>query len=308
MAGQQRNACAERVDAFVEKHPEFRDFVARWASLRALQQEAKLGLMLPEIQDFAWSEEEFIGGVPLATKLPPAFFMESFRAASAKMGQGLAEMFPPMAESFNRLQKCLDDDAWSAQCLAAVVNGDAASLAAAADSAAVQPEILLFYVRAVYSPCVMAVRPMLEGHPSVVLWRKRYCPICGSDPDLETLEIHTDETDYVVSKSGQAWLHCPQCGMHWRFSRAVCPSCGTQENSKLTRYSVAENSQQFIYACDACNHYLPCIDMTESSASGEFFDLDCAALSTVHLDAMAQARGYEPLSPAAWGLVRLCGQ
>ena len=239
------------------------------------------------------------------TKLPQAFFVEPFKVAAAKMSRQLGELFSPVGESFNPLQQCLDDDAWITQCLSAVINGDAEALAAAAGSVDLRPEILLFYARAVYSPCVAALRPLLEEHPSVVLWRKRYCPICGSDPDLETLEIHADEADFVVSKSGQAWLHCPQCGLHWRFARAVCPSCGTQENSKLTRYSLPENPQEFIYACDACNHYLPCIDMADSSVSDAVVNMDCASLSLVHLDAMAQSRGYVPLSPAAWALVRL---
>lgn len=305
MTVQQSEACDERVDAFVKKHPEFKEFVAPWAKLLMVQQEVMAGLKFPDVQDFAWTEEEFIGGVPLTTKLPAEFFIVSFREAAAKIGSSLADTFPPLAESINRLQKRLEDDAWCVQCLSAVVSGDAAALAAAASSADVSPEIMLFYARAVYSPCAKALRPLLEEHPSVVLWRKRYCPICGSDPDVETLEIHADEADFVVSKSGQAWLHCPQCGLHWRFSRAVCPSCGTQENSKLTRYSLAENSQEFIYACDACNHYLPCIDLADSSVPETLSNMDCASLSMVHLDAMAQAKGYEPLSPAAWALVRL---
>ena len=305
MTDQQRGVCAERLADFKKGHPEFNEFVARWADLLMLQKEVKDELRFPDAQVFAWTEEEFIGGVPLATKLPAQLFMEPFRESSARMGNQLAAMFPPLGENISRLQKRLEDDAWCAQCLAAVVNGDAAALAAAASSVDISPEILLFYARAVYSPCAKALRPLLEEHPSVVLWRKRYCPICGSDPDLETLEIHADEADFVVSKSGQAWLHCPQCGLHWRFSRAVCPSCGTQENSKLTRYSLAENPQEFIYACDACNHYLPCIDMADRPAADSFADMDCASLSMVHLDAVAQAKGYKPLSPAAWALVQL---
>ena len=305
MTMQQGDVCDERVNGFIENHPEFKEVVTRWAKLLLLQQEVMAGLKLPDVQDFAWTEEEFIGGVPLVTKLSPQMFMEPFRESAAMLGSYLAEMFPPLGESLGSMQKSLKDDVWSAQCLAAVVSGDVAALDAAAGSVGLSPEMLLFYARAVYSPCAKAMRPLLEEHPSVVLWRKRYCPICGSDPDLETLEIHADEADFVVSKSGQAWLHCPQCGLHWRFSRAVCPSCGTQENSKLTRYSLADKPQEFIYACDACNHYLPCIDMAESPAKDSLASMDCASLSMVHLDAMAQARGYEPLSPAAWALVRM---
>jgi len=306
MAVQHENLCSRRIDTFIETHAEFKDVVLRCSDLLALQKNAETQLTLDK-QDFIWTEEEFVSGVPLVTKLAPAFFMEPLRKAAAIMNPGLAELFPPLKGSIDRAARYLEGDAGCAACLAVAIQGDADALAAAANAAGVEENFLLFYVRAVYSPCVSALRPKLEDHPSVVLWRKRYCPVCGSDPDLETLELHANEEDYVVSKSGQAWLHCPQCGQHWRFSRAVCPSCGTQENSMLTRYALSEKPQEFIYACDACNHYLPCIDMAEMPDQQAHSDLDCASLTLVHLDAMAQAKGYEPLSPAAGTLVRLLG-
>lgn len=306
MAVQLENLCSGRIDAFIETHVEFRDVVMRCSGLLALQKKVEAQLALDK-QDFVWTEEEFVSGVPLVTKIAPAFFMEPLRHAAAAMNQDLAGLFPPLGDSIDRMARYLADDTGCAICLAVAIVGDAEALATAAKAAEVEENFLLFYVRAVYGPCVAALRPMLEDHPSVVLWRKRYCPICGSDPDLETLEIHANEADYVVSKSGQAWLHCPQCGQHWRFSRAVCPSCGTQENSKLTRYALSDRPQEFIYACDACNHYLPCIDMAEYPDQDTHSDLDCASLTLVHLDAMAQGKGYEPLSPAAGALVRLLG-
>ena len=86
MTDQQRGVCAERLADFKKGHPEFNEFVARWADLLMLQKEVKDGLRFPDAQVFAWTEEEFIGGVPLATKLPAQLFMEPFRESSARMG------------------------------------------------------------------------------------------------------------------------------------------------------------------------------------------------------------------------------
>ena len=122
MTMQQGDVCDERVNGFIENHPEFKEVVTRWAKLLLLQQEVMAGLKLPDVQDFAWTEEEFIGGVPLVTKLSPQMFMEPFRESAAMLGSYLAEMFPPLGESLGSMQKSLKDDVWSAQCLAAVVS------------------------------------------------------------------------------------------------------------------------------------------------------------------------------------------
>ena len=308
MSEQNEGFCSQRVDAFMEAHSEFADVVQRCRDLLALQKKTVEQLAFSGEQEFIWTEDDFLSGVPLVTKIDPVFFREPLRQSAAIMSLGLAEIFPSLRSSITRLEQYLKDDGGCDKCLAVVIHGDADAFAAAAIAAGVEQNFLLFYLRAVYSPCVAAIRPKLAQHPSVVLWRKRYCPICGSDPDLETLELHANEADFVVSKSGQAWLHCPQCGLRWRFSRAVCPSCGTQENDKLTRYALSEKPQEFIYACDACNHYLPCMDIAESTDFDVVSNLDCAPLTLMHLDAMAQAKGYEPLSPGAGAIFRLIGQ
>ncbi|MBT9747865.1 formate dehydrogenase accessory protein FdhE [Desulfovibrio desulfuricans] len=308
MSEQYEGFCSQRMDAFMKAHSEFADVVQRCRDLLALQKKTGKQLSFSEGQEFVWTEDDFLSGVPLVTKIDPVFFRVPLRQSSVLMFTGLAEIFPSLRGSIAQMEQYLKDDDGCGKCLAVVIHGDAEALAAAACAADVEQNFLLFYVRAVYSPCVAAMRPRLAQHPSVVLWRKRYCPVCGSDPDLETLELHANEADFVVSKSGQAWLHCPQCGLRWRFARAVCPSCGTQENDKLTRYALSEKPQEFIYACDACNHYLPCMDIAEATDPDVFSNLDCASLALVHLDAMAQAKGYEPLSPGAGAIFRLIGQ
>jgi FdhE protein len=60
-----------------------------------------------------------------------------------------------------------------------------------------------------------------------------------------------------------------------------------------------DSLQTIIYACEQCQHYLPCLNLVENSQKINF---NQAALNLVHLDAAAQSKGYTPLSPAPWAV------
>jgi FdhE protein len=152
-------------------------------------------------------------------------------------------------------------------------------------------------LRAAYAPCIAAHKSVLTALAPVKLWRKPYCPVCGSDPDLAMLENHPDTSEFLVSKSGEIWHHCPTCTYRWRFVRMVCPGCGNQDHETLNRFSLPGSPREYIYACDKCRQYLPCLDLVERA---DAIDFDLAALNAVHLDAAAQASGYTPISPALW--------
>ena len=52
MTDQQRGVCAERLADFKKGHPEFNEFVARWADLLMLQKEVRDELRFPDAQAF----------------------------------------------------------------------------------------------------------------------------------------------------------------------------------------------------------------------------------------------------------------
>lgn len=290
----------DSLNAHTQSHPPFRDLFVHFGNLLQAQRALHGTLSIPLNDSSAFNESAFPAGEPLAMRLEPKLFLTAFRQAAHEIWPVIGKEFPALQPDFYALSERLDTDDWCLGCLAVAVRGDGTALAAAADVAGVERDILLFAIRTAYSPCITSLRPLLAEQPSVVLWRKCFCPICGSDPDIGTLELHPDEKDYVVSQSGQSWLHCPQCGQHWRFTRVVCPSCGNQENDKLTRFSLPEVPHEYIYACDACGRYLPCLDLTAMPEANRQPDLFFTALTLVHLDAIAQERGYKPLSPVPW--------
>jgi FdhE protein len=280
------------------KHEPFREIIDRFGLLIGRQAETRSGLDPVDLGAFEPDEERFVNGEPLVTFLDLDLLQDSFRQAAARVWPVMGVVFPSLAESLTLLGRKLEEvPALASQCLQAVALGDTEALDSAAARVGVTPDFLLMALGAAYAPCIGAPRQALASNAPVDLWRKAHCPVCGSDPDLAVLENHPDPSEFLVSKSGEIWHHCPVCTHRWRFVRMICPGCGNQEHESLTRFGLEGSPREYIYACEQCRQYLPCLDLVEQSAN---IDFDLAALKSIHLDAAAQARGYSPLSPAPW--------
>ncbi len=280
------------------RHEPFREIVERFGLLICRQADLRAELPAVDLAADAYDEDRFLNGEPLIAFVDPEAFGPLLRQAASRIWPLLGITFPALHETLNHLERRLDaDTAWMGSCLRAVVHGDGEALEQAAAQAGVSPDFLLMALRAAYAPCIAAHKTPLLNMAPAGLWRKPYCPVCGSDPDLATLETHPDPSEFLISKSGAVWHHCPACTHRWRFVRLVCPGCGNQDHERMSRLTPAENSREHLYVCDQCRQYLPCLDLVEQA---EALDLDLAALGLVHLDAVAQSRGYAPLSPAPW--------
>lgn len=286
------------LNELAQKHEPFREIIERFGLL--LRRQASMAAELPVIDMTmdSYDEKRFLGGEPLVSFIGSDLFGPLMRQAASGIWPLLGITFPPMSEALAALKQRLEtDSAWLDLCLRAVVHGDVAALDTAAAKAGVTPDFLLMALRAAYGPCIASQKKTLLAQAPADLWRISHCPVCGSDPDMASLESHAEKTDFLVSKGGEIWHHCPVCSHHWRFMRLTCPGCGNQDHERLTRFSLADYPRENIYACEDCGRYLPCLDLLERF---EDVDFGLAALGLVHLDAVAQSRGYAPLSPAPW--------
>ncbi|GAB1410595.1 formate dehydrogenase accessory protein FdhE [Desulfovibrionales bacterium] len=278
-------------------HP-FRDMIERFGLLLGKQAELAASLQPVDLDAFVIDEDVFLQGTPLVSFVKPDGFIQSFQHASKKVWPLMGVVFPALAPGLQALGNMTETDAqWTGLALQAMMRGDSTDLERAAALAGVAPDFLVMALRAAFGPCVTAYKDVLTALAPMDLWRHPHCPVCGSEADMSNLENHPDPSEFLVSKSGELWHHCPTCTHRWRFVRLTCPSCGNADHETLSKFSSEELPHEYFYACEHCHHYLPGIDLVERS---EPVDFDLAALGLIHLDAVAQSKGYVPLSPAPW--------
>lgn len=113
------------------------------------------------------------------------------------------------------------------------------------------------------------------------------CPLCGSLPELS----------YIQGTAGQRWLRCSLCATHWRFSRTTCPVCGNEEQAKMGFFFVEGQENQRVDHCSVCGKYLVGLDLRGQDQDPVWAT---AGLGMIHLDLLAQQKGFSPAASLAW--------
>jgi FdhE protein len=118
--------------------------------------------------------------------------------------------------------------------------------------------------------------PLAKGIP----WHKGTCFVCGAAATLGELQ----ENDQVKH------LRCGSCGADWQFRRLQCMYCGNEDH-KTQRYLYAESQREKmrVEVCDKCHGYLKVI-AAFTPTPPEMLTIE--DLATLHLDHIAQERGY----------------
>lgn len=108
--------------------------------------------------------------------------------------------------------------------------------------------------------------------------KKGICPCCGEPVRIAKLE-----------EKGSKAMICPRCYATWQEKRMACSHCGSEKEQDLRYLSVEGEEKAQIHICNTCHGYLKVIDtrnMLDKPAP------DLLDLNTIHLDLIAQERGY----------------
>jgi FdhE protein len=116
------------------------------------------------------------------------------------------------------------------------------------------------------------------------------CPFCGARPLAAVLRGEGD--------GGKRYLVCSLCSSEWEFRRILCPNCAEERKESLPVYIAAEFDYIRVEACDACQSYLKCIDLTRNGLAVAPAD----ELASVALNVWAEGRGYSKIEPNLLGL------
>lgn len=180
----------------------------------------------------------------------------------------------------------------------ALLDGDSATISQSAEAIGVQDGFLVLALQMIAGAAIAGLAEQLRNELAHTNWSYGYCPVCASAPGLSTLSRKDDvQVEALIGGGGKKYLHCGLCGYNWRFKRNACPGCSNDDpHSREVLY--AEKAQhERIEACSKCNGYLLCVDLREYEQDPNFL---AHPLALVHLDILAQGKGYAPLSRCAW--------
>jgi FdhE protein len=143
----------------------------------------------------------------------------------------------------------------------------------------VSGEFLAFVLLAALRPSFRCHAEDLQPLTEEVAWHRALCPICGSVPSLAELR----------GEPGRRYLRCALCEGSWRVPRLRCPFCGTTDHMRLRYLAIEGDPGLRLDVCEACRRYLKTRILPAGGAEADPFGRD---LATLHLDALAQERGY----------------
>ncbi len=229
-------------------------------------------------------------GIPLLTQESLADLMDPWGEIVASTIAPLARAFPRIEAEAQRLKHAFDTgEADLSQCMRALVKGDGDEMDRIASRLGFPPSVLAFLLSQMLKPFVEKRAEPLHALVGKLPWHRGYCPICGSFPEITYLQ-----------GEGQRWLRCSWCGHEWQFDRMLCPRCENLEQKRKDLIFVEGRRHEYAEACPDCHRYTVGIDLRERK--GESIT-PASAIGLVHLDIMAQEKGYSPLAVCAWNMV-----
>jgi FdhE protein len=144
----------------------------------------------------------------------------------------------------------------------------------------IDPVLLGTILQQTLRPFLIGFNRALDAKYSPEIWRRNYCPVCGSEADFSFLE----------KEVGGRFLVCPTCCAEWQFQRTRCPYCGNAEPGKLS-FLTDDSGLYRLYLCEECKRYLKAIDLRKT-ADQKIPALE--SLTTIALDRQAREKGYHP--------------
>ena len=183
-----------------------------------------------------------------------------------------------------RVRLALEEDRFAAAILPHIAAGESDAVTSATQGLELSPNLVRTLAQNALKPALRAwcrqLTPLAEG----IEWHRGYCFICGAVPTLGELQ----ENDQVKH------LRCGSCGADWRSPRLQCMYCGNEDhNSQHCLYAEGKAERTRVEVCDKCRGYLKVI-ASFTPAAPEMLDVE--DLATLHLDYIAQERGYARLA------------
>jgi FdhE protein len=282
-------AAAEKITSALNgietENPHLKEVLQAFRGILLEQARWKAELPARDCAEIAPPDPERFGkGVSLTDREWLSRLGDLWPPAAERMIPALIAGFPKIHQQLVQLQTAILQAAFAPDAfLSALFGGRTADVRKHAEPLGLATELLEFALTQAARPIVEkraeTLAPLITG----LTWHKGYCPICGSLPGLSLLK----------EKEGQRWLRCGFCANMWRFQRTTCPFCDAQGPDDFELTYVEGREHERIEACQQCKKYLTGIDLRNLANE---VALEVAGFGLMHLDAIAQGKGYMPMN------------
>ncbi|MGH8958022.1 MAG: formate dehydrogenase accessory protein FdhE [Acidimicrobiia bacterium] len=127
-------------------------------------------------------------------------------------------------------------------------------------------------------------------------WTKATCPVCRGLPQVSAIVEESGEFMHGAPR----YLICSRCAYWWRFTRAVCPSCGEHDPKRLSTFRADAWPWARLDSCESCRSYIKMFDLREPGGIAVVPLVD--DLTTLSLDLWAQTQDLRRAAPTFVGI------
>jgi len=290
-AAQASQRVRDAIGRMRSRTPELTNIFDAFEDLFATRASLKGELPVPQAPPVSADALSYGQGVPLLTKEMFAMPPELLKKCSEQIIPAMEKGFPGIDSELRIIRDAIQSAPSSEQgMLNKLQTGTEEELEELAAKLAIRRPVLELVTIQIMKPYAEKLAETLPVLPEEFQWAKGYCPVCGSWPEI----------GFVEEKEGYRNLRCSFCSHQWRFMRIQCPFCETTDQEKLELYYADDRPTERIELCDECKRYLVSLDLREQV---EEVVREVAPLGLVHLDILAQERGFLPGAVCAWNLV-----
>jgi FdhE protein len=268
-----------RLRALAQGSPDLQDAARMYEAILPVLRDADLGVgpifLTPE-----QARGKMEKGQPLLSGLDLVLDVESVRELMIKLAAAVETVREP-GEAARRIRLALEENKPDIGALLPhVAAGEDGPVTSASNDLRLEPGLFLTLARAALKPALRAWCRLLAPLAKGTAWHKGSCFVCGAVATLAELQ----ENNQVKH------MRCSSCGADWRLSRLQCVHCGNEDHKTL-RCLYPENGLERarLEVCDKCRGYLKVIS-SFAPAPPEMLTVE--DLATLHLDYLAQERGY----------------
>lgn len=282
---QQSACCLEsEFDRTIHEFPAVAGFLIGFKELFVEQEAWKTCLPSPAEVSVTVDRDALSRGVPVWSigdfAVPPELMKEGAQRLIPAMQRG----FPQIGEQLETVRRFMErSDAWALEFHGKAKPGDDQPLRQLSHMLDVELDVVKFVFGQVWKTCASRRVESLNLKLGDRDWRKGYCPMCGSWPEIGFLD----------GNEGRRLLRCSFCGYEWKFMRIRCPFCENEDQRMLDLLFSEDRKFEWAELCRACMTYLVSIDLRGSSRGVAH---EIASLALVYLDVLAQEKGFLPVA------------